>query len=302
LDHIHDFLKELKPYDPPIGDRIRIGSNEDGGYVLLNRGLQDVEVLYSYGIGLNSDFELMFCEKYNAIARLYDHTVDAMPLKKDFLYFKKQGVGPEKSGSVNTIENHINENGDGNKKLILKIDVEGAEWDSLLCTPNAILESFEQIAIEIHNLHSFCPDYHGINLSKSKLDQKTRVIKKINNLFYLYHVHANNYQPLFYVNRSKLPNAMELTFVNKKYFKSAEHSKTIFPTKFDRPNNPQRADIKLHFWPFCPGTIQHLLHIVTQVGWRGGWKEMLSLIYKRFESKWKSVMVAMKLRRPTSYS
>ena len=89
MDHIHDFLTELKPYYLPIGDRIRLGSNGDGGYVLLNRGLQDVEVLYSYGVGANSDFEFMFCEKYNAIARLYDHTVDTMPLKKDFLYFKK---------------------------------------------------------------------------------------------------------------------------------------------------------------------------------------------------------------------
>ncbi len=302
MEHIYNFLKELTPYDIPNSDRIRIGSNGDGGYVLLNRGLQDVEVLYSYGVGTNSDFEMMFCEKYNAIARLYDHTVDTMPFKKDFLYFKKQGVGPEKTKSLNTIENHINENGDNNKKLLLKIDVEGAEWDTLFHIPDAILGSFEQLAIEIHNLHSFCPDYNGINLSKFKLDQKTRVIKKINKLFYLYHLHANNYQPLFYINRFKLPNAMELTFVNKKYSKSAERAKTIFPTKFDRPNNPKRADIKLHVWPFYSGMIQHILHIITQIGWREGWQEILGLIYKRFETKWKSVMIIMKLRRPTSHS
>ena len=95
--------------------------------------------MYSYGAGTNSDCEMMFCEKYNAIVRLYDHTVDTMPFKKDFLYFKKQGVGPEKTKSLNTIENHINENGDDNKKLLLKIDVEGAEWDTLFHIPNAIL-------------------------------------------------------------------------------------------------------------------------------------------------------------------
>ena len=186
--------------------------------------------------------------------------------------------------------------------MILKIDVEGAEWDTLLHTPNAILESFEQIAIEIHNLHSFCPDYNGINLAKSILDQKTQVIKKLNNLFYLYHVHANNYQPLFYVNRFKLPNVMEFTFVNKKYFKSPEYSKTICPTEFDRANNPKRADINLHFWPFHAGTINYLLSIVTQIGLRNGWRQMLNVIYKRLESKWKSVIIAIKLRRPTSYS
>jgi hypothetical protein len=302
LGHIYNFLKELKPYDFPNSKRVRLGSDGDGGYVLLNKGLENIEVVYSYGVETNSDFEVMFCEKYNATAQLYDHTVDGAPLQKNFLRFKKEGVGSKKTTHQNTIENHINQNGDSNKRLILKMDVEGAEWDTLFHIPNAILGLFEQIVVEVHDLHSVPPNYDGKNLSKLTIEKRTNVLKKINSLFYLYHVHANNYAPLYYIGRFKLPNVMELTFVNKKYFKSAEHSKTIFPTKFDQPNNPQRADIKPHFWPFCPGTIQHLLHIVTQVGWREGWKEMLSLIYKRFESKWKSVMVAMKLRRPTSYS
>jgi hypothetical protein len=95
---------------------------------------------------------------------------------------------------------------------------------------------------------------------------------------------------------------MELTFINKKYFKSPEYSKTIFPTEFDRANDPNKADIKLHFWPFHPGTINYLLSIVTQIGWKNGWKQILNVIYKHLESKWKSVIIAIKLRRPTSYS
>ena len=43
-----------------------------------------------YGVNDNSDFELMFCEKFNAIARLYDHTVDAPPLNKECFYFFKK--------------------------------------------------------------------------------------------------------------------------------------------------------------------------------------------------------------------
>ena len=57
--------------------------------------------------------------------------------------------GLEKTENCNTVENHITHNEDGNKKVILKMDVEGAEWDVLLQTPRAILELFEQIAIEI---------------------------------------------------------------------------------------------------------------------------------------------------------
>ena len=302
MDHIYNFLKELKPYDLPSSKRIRFGPSQDGGYVLLDKELENIEVLYSYGVGTNSDFELMFCEKYKAIARLYDHTVDTIPVNKDFLYFKKEGVGPKETKNLNTIENHIKENGDGKKKLILKMDVEGAEWDTLSSIPNSVLGLFEQIVVEIHNLHSFKPDYKGINLSKSKLDYKTQVIKKINASFYLYHVHANNYEPLFYIKSFKVPNVMELTFVNKKYFKSVECSKNIFPTKFDKPNNPTRADIKLYFWPFYSGIIQHIIYIMNRNGWEGGWRELVKLIYKCFETKWKAMLIKMKLRRPTSYS
>ena len=94
-------------YDFFNSHRLRIGPNGDGGYVLLNDGLEDIDVLYSYGVNDNSDFELMFCEKFNAIARLYDHTVDAPPLNKECFYFFKEGVGPKKTSNLNTIENYI---------------------------------------------------------------------------------------------------------------------------------------------------------------------------------------------------
>ena len=95
------------PYDFFNSHRLRIGPNGDGGYVLLNDGLEDIDVLYSYGVNDNSNFELMFCEKFNAIARLYDHTVDAPPLNKECFSFFKEGVGPKKTSNLNTIENYI---------------------------------------------------------------------------------------------------------------------------------------------------------------------------------------------------
>ena len=93
LSQLGKLLKELKIFNFPNGRRIRIGSNNDGGYVLLDSGLESIEIIYSYGVGNNSDFEVMICEKYNAIARLYDHTIKSAPLKKDFLYLKEKGWG-----------------------------------------------------------------------------------------------------------------------------------------------------------------------------------------------------------------
>jgi hypothetical protein len=119
-----------------------------------------MEVLYSYGVGTNSAFELMFCQKHNAIARLYDHTFDTMPLKEDFLHFNKQGFGVKNNRSLDMIENHINENADVNKKLILKIDVEGAEWDTLLHKPNA---TFMQTFLNEYQIISYLSRSERIN-------------------------------------------------------------------------------------------------------------------------------------------
>ena len=70
LDYIYNFLKELQPYDIQDSDRIWIGTPDaDGGYVLLNRRLEDINVLYSYGVAENSDFEEMFCKKYRSVKR-----------------------------------------------------------------------------------------------------------------------------------------------------------------------------------------------------------------------------------------
>ena len=243
----------------------------------------------------------MFCKKYRSIAKLYDHTVNEAPIKRDFIDFHKEGVGPEKNEDCNTLESHIAQNEDNNKKLILKMDVEGAEWDVLLQTPIATLELFEQIVIEIHWLHSDGQNYNGKNLLKPIMKKKTDVLKKLNSLFYLYHVHAVNFSPFFYIDRFKLPQALELTFVNKKYFKSAGRSETIFATEADRLSWAKRKDMDLYFWPFYPGIIQHVSNIFTQLGWRGWWI-IIVLAFKIFVTKWKSFLIKLNLRRPQSYS
>ena len=37
-----------------------------------------------------------------------------------------------------SLEHQIQANGDGGKRLVLKIDVEGAEWDTFIQTPAAV--------------------------------------------------------------------------------------------------------------------------------------------------------------------
>ena len=94
---------------------------------------------------------------------------------------------------------------------------------------------------------------------------------------------------------------MELTFINKKYFNHAEYSTAIFPTEVDRPNNSNREDTKLYFWPFYPGTIPHIKYIAQQKGFFG-WVEILSVLSGNLERVIKSMLIRFGLRRATSHS
>jgi len=97
----------------------------------------------------------------------------------------QEGIGAKKASiplEVDSLTNHLKANDDLGKRKVLKMDVEGAEWDSLDSTPQDILIQFDQIIIELH----------GIRILKD-LDIKIRVLQKLNENFYLHHIHGNNY-------------------------------------------------------------------------------------------------------------
>jgi hypothetical protein len=90
---------------------------------------------------------------------------------------------------------------------------------------------------------------------------------------------------------------LELTYINKKIVKNPEPSKVIFPTEFDRPNDKNKKEVDLHFWPFYPGTIQHSLDLFGRKGWKciG---EFVTIIANQLDRDFKSIRTAIGLRRP----
>ena len=72
-------------------------------------------------------------------------------------------------------------------------------------------------------------------------DKLVQVLKLLGGLllydfFYLYHAHANTEGGPFYIEWFTIPDILELTFIIKKIVETAESSKVIFQTNFDRPN------------------------------------------------------------------
>ena len=111
---------------------MRIGANADGGYVLLN-DFENIKIAYSFGIGNEISFDKELANK-NIDIFMYDHTIEGLPFENTKFHWKKIGLSYKKGENNNTktINEIIEENGHTNEKcMILKLDIEGGEWNIL---------------------------------------------------------------------------------------------------------------------------------------------------------------------------
>jgi hypothetical protein len=99
-----------------------------------------------------------------------------------------------------TPENQFKMNGDDGKRLVIKMDVEGAEWDTLLRMPDPVLQQIDQLTIELHGVQE--PRFAA-------------AIVRLKRFFYVASLHFNN----FSCAEGILPfpaEAYEALFVNKR--------------------------------------------------------------------------------------
>lgn len=237
---IVNFLSEFIPLDVTEMCKTRIGRKNDGGYVMIEENLDKIEVIYVYGVSYDTYFEKDFIWRYpNSIARLYDFSIHYVPYHPKF-YFYKEGLGAQNDEKLmlGTLEKHLTENKDLGKRMLLKVDIEGAEWESFAQIDKKHLLLFDQIVMELHNL--------GENI---KL--QTEVMKKVNENFYLYHVHGNNWIPMEKLSEKfKIPGTLEVSWIRKDLVDKVRVSKLKFPSRLDAPNLAGKEDIPLDFWPF----------------------------------------------------
>lgn len=98
-----------------------------------------------------------------------------------------------------TLAGDIERNGDAGRRLVIKMDVEGAEWESLLSAPDEALEQIDQLAIE----------FPGVQ------DRRyVALVRRLKAHFHVAHLHFNNNACL--PEAAPFPAiAFEVLFVNK---------------------------------------------------------------------------------------
>ena len=132
-------------------NRILLGTKKDGCYVLLD-DFQNIKIAYSFGISINIQFDKALADK-GIDVYMYDHTINALPFQNNKFHWKKIGLcGKRRKGkNMRTLEELLQENGHiQENNMILKMDIEKWEWDSLDTLNDEILKKFKYIAIEYH--------------------------------------------------------------------------------------------------------------------------------------------------------
>ncbi len=174
---------ELKPVTLTNCAFERFGSPNDGGYVMCGNLLGQVESAYSYGIGGNDDWGCDISSARNVPVHQYDcFEPPNLVCTSGRFVPHAECVGPKtetvESRVFDTIANQISRNGDTGKRLVVKMDVEGAEWDALVATPDAVLELVDQLPMELHGT------------SDARF---LEVVQKLKRHFHLVHLHFNNW-------------------------------------------------------------------------------------------------------------
>lgn len=176
-------LAELQPVALKNCALKRFGSANDGGYLMCENLIEPIDAAYSYGVGSNDDWGCEVSRRYHVPVHEYDCFDPARPLcNGGTLVFHNECVGDRTSSRASrffdTLENQIRKNGQTAERVIIKMDIEGAEWDALLATPDELLASIPQISMEMHGYD----------------DPKiVEVLRKLRRHFYLVNLHFNNW-------------------------------------------------------------------------------------------------------------
>lgn len=238
MKEIEDLFLDLRPQ--ANGFRlIRIGGDEDGGY-LVPDDLSNIDGCFSPGSDKIMHFEKHLAEEYGIKSYILDK-IEKKPSKlSDLQEFRDGWLGTVNDHETVTLERWLIEaNLDKSRDLLLQMDIESAEWQSLMCTPSEILERFRIIVIEFHGLDYF------VNYNDFQSLYKP-VLKKLFQGFDVVHFHANNCCGNWKSLKFEIPRVVEITF-HRKNRRSTTLKHAITPNLLDRKCANKKPEIHVNW-------------------------------------------------------
>ena len=168
-----EVLRMLEPMRVEGFEKIRVGAAGDGGYVQIS-DLDGITQALSFGIADEDSWDLAMAQAGVPVQQL-DHSVERAPSTHPLLTFHRKMIGTQSSAESATLAELVAAYSKGGAPdIILKIDIEGCEWEVFAeaddATWGASLRSFASF--------TSCPTW-GIRAFASELARRCPISRVI---------------------------------------------------------------------------------------------------------------------------
>jgi hypothetical protein len=227
-------FREIQPLKIANCELQRFGETHDGGYLLCANLLGAVQAGYSYGISGYDGWGCDVSRRLHVPVHQYDcFDLRAPTCPGGSTIFHGECVGTARSiqdaRPFDTLANQFAKNDDAMKPVVMKMDVEGAEWDAFLLAPESVFEHIDQLDVEFHHVDE---------------ERFVATMRRLKTFFDIAHVHYNNFScdP----GLKPFPSwAFEVLLVSKRIAKTDGTRALGDAVALDAPNNPSWADCQV---------------------------------------------------------
>jgi hypothetical protein len=230
------FLEFLSLFTPrrAIGARkVRVGRPNDGGYVLLD-DMTGVACALSFGIHDDCSWDLEIADRGIAVYQ-FDPSIEAPPVPHSRFHFFKKRISADQADDSESLDGALAMLPSGGP-VVLKLDIEGSEWEMFEAASVDGLRRISQIVCEFHNFSK---------IADARWRRRaTAAMMKLKSVFEVVHIHGNNYGPMLLVANVPFPEYAEVTLANRALWRF-DDLKEVFPALIDQPNRAGHPDLFL---------------------------------------------------------
>ncbi len=229
-DALGKLIRSLHPFQTgaPL---IRLGPDGDGGYLLPN-DLEGIKYGFSPGVSTESGFEIDLANQGMQVY-LADYSVPVVPQSHPNFEFDRKFVGAFSDEIFMTLDEwKKNKIPDYKGDLILQMDIEGMEYETLMQISMDLLAQFRIIVIEFHNLQAL--------FRRTFFTLASNVFDRLLHTHSVVHIHPNNCCGFVKGSGFDIPRVAEFTFYRNDRFRRGMYQ-TMFPHPLDRDNTHKRS-------------------------------------------------------------
>ena len=240
---VHQIRELVRPQKYKIANLEFFGNEFDGGYYINSVFGKKINLI-SIGIGDNYSFDIEVAKR-GGIVHMYDGTIKKIiDLPKNMTFIEKNVGNDVINGEIklsSVVNNFLESLSSLDDVKVMKIDIEGSEWEIFDKFDFGGIKNFETLVVEFHDVNK--------NL-KSHEKQKIMidVFGNINNYFKAIYFSPNNWSPVIKSGNQLLPNTFEIVYTNREQYVNESIPEHESAEKYDKPkNNPFRPSLGRFF-------------------------------------------------------